>query len=76
MGFIPNDEFIKIPKKIALLCVDVLTSYNCGLLLIKRKDYSMNEEYCSVGGRIPKGIPIESAIREKVKSECNHLCLD
>ncbi len=70
-GFIPEQEYIPIHRDSALLCADALIWYKTGWLLVKRKNFPLNEEYCTVGGRISKGIPTEISLKKKAKEECN-----
>lgn len=70
-GFINNEEFKEIHRDTAILCADVLIWIDDGWLLIKRNILPLKGEYCTVGGRINKGSPVESFLINKAKDECN-----
>ena len=70
-GFITREDYVIIHRDSALLCADVLIWYKDGWLLIKRNTLPLIGEYCTVGGRVHKGVPIEIFLKQKVKEECN-----
>ena len=57
-------------EKLVISCHDVFINYKGGILLVKRDNLPVKNEFWSIGGRVKRGLLTEDSLREKVKEEC------
>ena|SRR3990167_3814889 len=68
--FIPNNNYREIIKSLPIMCVDVIIKNATGeILLIKRANKPLKNEWWVVGGRVLKGEKIADAVKRKTIQE-------
>ncbi len=64
-------NYICAHSNLPIVCHDIVIKYEGKILLIKRKSHPARGLFFPVGGRIKRGIQIETSLKNKVKEECN-----
>jgi colanic acid biosynthesis protein WcaH len=68
-SLIPSKIYREIVSKIPVLCVDLLIWRDKKILLVKRKNYPLRNQWWVVGGRVLLGEDPKDAARRKAKEE-------
>ena len=68
-GWIPEDEWKTIVKKMPIVSVDLIVLHDGGILLGKRCNEPAKGEWFVPGGRIRKGERLEDAVHRIAKEE-------
>ncbi len=68
---IPQPLYKKIVEVIPIPCIDVAARYKGKLLLLKRKDKPLKDQWCFPGGRIHKNESFKEAAKRKLNEETN-----
>ena len=67
---IPKEDYTKAHENLVLTMHDVAINVDNKILLVQRDNVPIKGEFCVIGGRITKGLPIEQSLKNKVKEEC------
>ena len=71
---IPKNLYRKIVDSMPIPCIDLAVRYKGKLLLLKRSDKPLKDEWCFPGGRICKNESFKDAAVRKLKEETNLKC--
>lgn len=77
---IPTEMYTEIHRRMPIVCVDCVVSYEDKILLIKRKREPMKDHWWFPGGRLTRDERIHNAVSRIVKGEtgvevCRPVCL-
>ena len=70
MKTLPLEKYRDIVRKMPILCVDGIITYQGKYLLVKRKNEPLKGRYWTPGGRVYRGEKITDALIRKMKEEC------
>lgn len=69
--FASPSDYALVHKNAVLAAHDVFIKYQGGILLLKRANAPACGEWWCVGGRIARGVSVETSLQKAAKRECN-----
>lgn len=65
-----TEDYSLAHKHLPIVTHDVAINYQGKILLVVRKNLPAENILCVIGGRVQRGLPLETSLRKKVKEEC------
>ncbi len=69
-GRMSRENYVEAHRGLVIPCHDIMIEYSGGLLLVVRKEYPGKNLIWPIGGRVLRGMPMETSLRKKVLEEC------